>query len=537
MTKKLVFLLLFTNPLWAAINAGCVWEIRTTGAQNNGGGFVWTSLVNATYKWTAGGGGTNEYYCQAAAGGNPSLIEPTSVTTDGNYNLAANGTMDSLAAGEWDWGDSDGLGYSTLYVRLADGTDPDTKIARGQPGYVSYGLTGGTDYSQQANPVRTWVAATGTYTNDLSLTNATPSVMTSASYNFTSIDNGNIVHLTAGDHITPGWYQIVSVAAGAATLSAKAITDEPHANGTGYEGGALLLGGTLDDELLEAAVAGNRWYIALGTYTTGETIQVTAAGNTTDSISVLGYNGTRGDTPLGNNRPLIDGGANNPGFRIDGGYYYIANLHFTTSAPTYALYCLGTCTTVFNIYAGNAAVGGRGIALLGAYCTALGCEATASTNIALALGATAAVKGCYLHDSAMGIFTASSSGRFLGCVIDTCTTGMDLDGGADHVDNCTIYGCTTGIDSGSVNDIITNCILSGNTTGFKGVSALNVVAYCCLDNTTDFSETNPALKIGNIFGDPGLADPANGDFRVDSSDANVYQQGVDVGYFTPAKTY
>ena len=39
------------------------------------------------------------------------------------------GTVGSLSAGQWDWGDNDALGYSTIYVRLADGADPDSKAA------------------------------------------------------------------------------------------------------------------------------------------------------------------------------------------------------------------------------------------------------------------------------------------------------------------------------------------------------------------------------------------------------------------------
>lgn len=92
-----------------------------------------TNLVSATYAWTASGSGTNEYYVRTAAGGDPSLADPTS--TGGvfiNGDSATNGTVGSLSAGEWDYGDNDTLGYSTVYVRLSDGTDPDTKAT----GYV-----------------------------------------------------------------------------------------------------------------------------------------------------------------------------------------------------------------------------------------------------------------------------------------------------------------------------------------------------------------------------------------------------------------
>lgn len=83
-----------------------------------------TNIRSSTYKWTKSGSGTNEYYCEIAAGGDPSLTEPDSLKLDGTE--ATNGTVGSLNASEWDWGDNDSLGYDTVYVRLADDTDPDT---------------------------------------------------------------------------------------------------------------------------------------------------------------------------------------------------------------------------------------------------------------------------------------------------------------------------------------------------------------------------------------------------------------------------
>ena len=66
---SLLILACLSSVTFGAIPEGAVWEVRTTGAQVSGGGFCWTSLVNATYKWTASASGTNEYYCEIAAGG------------------------------------------------------------------------------------------------------------------------------------------------------------------------------------------------------------------------------------------------------------------------------------------------------------------------------------------------------------------------------------------------------------------------------------------------------------------------------------
>ena len=90
------------------------------------------SLRNSSLQWTAGGGGTNEFYLEASGGGNPAagdllgLLEPQNVYEGGTVMTA--GSADSLAAGEWDWADSDGLGFSTIYVRLTSGSaNPDAR--------------------------------------------------------------------------------------------------------------------------------------------------------------------------------------------------------------------------------------------------------------------------------------------------------------------------------------------------------------------------------------------------------------------------
>ena len=81
-----------------------------------------TDLTSATYKWTASGSGTNEFYCELTAGGDPSLSDPTYLYMDDT--LLVEGTLGSLADHEWNYGDNDTLGYNTVYVRDNTG-DPD----------------------------------------------------------------------------------------------------------------------------------------------------------------------------------------------------------------------------------------------------------------------------------------------------------------------------------------------------------------------------------------------------------------------------
>lgn len=87
------------------------------------------NVRTGNYTWTISGQGTNEYYL-LLSGANPVLSKPSTLTINGS--AATEGSVTTLTAGQWAYGNSDSLGYYTIYVRLSDGTDPDTK----SDGYV-----------------------------------------------------------------------------------------------------------------------------------------------------------------------------------------------------------------------------------------------------------------------------------------------------------------------------------------------------------------------------------------------------------------
>lgn len=76
-------------------------------------------LTDAPYLfWTLSGSGTGEYYYnQAHPLTKPfDIIHLTTPLTEG--------TLGSLSAGQWAYGDNDSLGYNTYYVRLTGDADP-----------------------------------------------------------------------------------------------------------------------------------------------------------------------------------------------------------------------------------------------------------------------------------------------------------------------------------------------------------------------------------------------------------------------------
>jgi hypothetical protein len=149
----------------------------------------------------------------------------------------------------------------------------------------------GTDYSVQDSPQLS--AA------DLVL--VTTTTCSSASAPFSSTSVGNLIQLTAGTGFTTGFYEVLSVAAGVATLDRAAGTG-------GSTGGTFRLGGGLATiaKCVTATgpiVKGNRVYIKSATYTLTATIAVpTFNADNNGAILFEGYSATHGDRGA---RPVI----------------------------------------------------------------------------------------------------------------------------------------------------------------------------------------------------------------------------------------
>jgi len=83
------------------------------------------NIRSTSYTWTVSGSGTGEYYLRNAADENPYKAKPDTVQI--NSTAVSEGSIGALSASEWSYGDNDNLGYETIYIRLPDDTDPDTK--------------------------------------------------------------------------------------------------------------------------------------------------------------------------------------------------------------------------------------------------------------------------------------------------------------------------------------------------------------------------------------------------------------------------
>jgi hypothetical protein len=156
------------------------------------------SLVQSeNYVWVDSTGAANEWYLASRdpEGGSSyeqvPLRQPSFIDENGVTLIYSSGNVGSLTAGQWDWGDNDTLGFSTVYVRLSDDADPNGKA----DGYLRIGYVDEIGISPPEQNVSASGTSTGggltgtyryrcTYFNSLTGVRSNPSVRwDSSAYN------------------------------------------------------------------------------------------------------------------------------------------------------------------------------------------------------------------------------------------------------------------------------------------------------------------------------------------------------------------
>jgi len=83
------------------------------------------SIRTTAFTWVLSDAGAGIYYAELVAGGNPNLANPAVVLENGVE--MTRGVIATLSASQFAFGDADALNFRTIYVRLADSADPDSK--------------------------------------------------------------------------------------------------------------------------------------------------------------------------------------------------------------------------------------------------------------------------------------------------------------------------------------------------------------------------------------------------------------------------
>ena len=363
--------------------------------------------------------------------------------------------------------------------------------------------------------------------------------LTSATGGFTAAMEGNVIRISAGTNAVIGYYQITGYTDGNTVTLDRAPDDGIG----GLSGANLKVGGAIavlidaffDSLTANGPVAGNTIYIKNdGAMVLVSAIDAALDGTPLAVITIEGYNTSRGDNPVGNNRPVIT--ANSYSFSFDN-YMVIKNLIVNITAAEglkvdiagRIVNCKATNTsgTASRYGIRHGAAGGSAIYCEGISTNGYGFSTTTSNKMLFS----------YAHDSSIGMRWGGADQIIVfGCVIDSNVTGIQVgtDGLYHLIANNTIYNNTTGISgiTGNIGTIIVNNILDANTTGvdWGEIDETVFVDYNVWDNTTDIVNLSKGAHAVN--GDPGLIAPADGNFTVGSGsnslDAGI-QLGTDVG--------
>jgi len=323
----------------------------------------------------------------------------------------------------------------------------------------------GTDYSQQDTAQNS-----GT---DLIIDGTLNTKVTATGYNFASTDVGNTIRVTAGTGFTVGTYEIVSVAANAATLD-RAIGTLGSTGGTWKEGGALLTIGAGAG----LYVAGNVIFVKSGTYGITATIywyNGNQPSATQMPTRLIGYTTTRGD----GGRPTIQisSGSNVRCLSSSGPGVWFENfiLDGNNQTGSWGLFSNGGFGRYRNVWVKNCTtygIGANGEADRAIDCEVSGCGAAS----AVVLGQTARAIRCYAHDNTGNGFSLDRA-HAIYCIADTNTGashGFYIDG-RSTLRSCVAYGNGgDGVRIGAYEPqfVMENMILVNNGGyGFKSATA------------------------------------------------------------------
>jgi len=347
---------------------------------------------------------------------------------------------------------------------------------------------------------------------------------TSALTPFDSNDVGNILHITAGTNFTVGWYEVISVNIAVATLD-RACGTATSTGGTARLGGAMAITGNLANEFFAQFVAGNKCYIASGTHTLAEHIDVANDGTYNLPIMVIGYKTTRTTKATGDDRPLIA----EANYYFDGDNYWIFQNLRATSNVNYGI-AVGMSGIIENCKATVGTYGNRyGISCLDDYSNIVNCEIDAvvngggSSGFRLTRGCCAV--SCYLHsassdNSSNGIVALYPGVSVIGCAIYSFHHGINCSSSIYNflLSNCVISTCNLGIYVGSDCSafIIVNNIFDANTTGMSKATSASTdmyFAFNCWNNGAN-DVVNLTKGATDITANPLLTDASTGDFTV-----------------------
>jgi hypothetical protein len=320
----------------------------------------------------------------------------------------------------------------------------------------------GTDFSQQNSPNSSGTLGTAAGTTAFS----------DAGHSFTSSEVGNTIHINSGSGFTAGFYQVISVSTGIATLDSSP--------GTG-SAAVWSLGGSMTTfaftNISSGLQNGNTVWVQSGTYSlsavaNSAAIYIGNLGSGQYFTAFIGYASTHGD---GGTKPLlttssgsvficsVSGGGQSARIRFEN-----ISMSSTAGSPTHGLISQGN-GTVANFTVVKCKLNGFNVGIFGN-------ESTDGLGFANLRVVGTEIENCTSH------------------AISNCDTGCTSNGNS-HIDCCYLHnnggaGFDLGNRSGG-NAVLTNNVMYANLNGIligtfvSSTSSLAVINNDISDSTGD----------------------------------------------------
>ncbi len=513
---------------FAAIADNTVFEVRTTGDANNGGGYAGSPFVPrpdapTVTKTTGGSIANGTYYVVVAYYDRRSWYwsddaytgqasEETAVTISDSTNDAIIVTSPAPTENAKKYkvfiGTTSGGPYYAQHTGHAQGTNIGTNWTG-----TTTPLTSGiepyrTDYSQQDTAQLTLT--------DIACNNS--STITSATGGFTQEMIGNILKVTAGTDFTVGYYQIMSVPnTNTAVLDRKPTsTTDAETNGTIYVGGA-----TNHPATIASGIGGSSTvYIKSGTYQKvgAATTVLTTAVNSSNGHGIwwIGYVTSRTTETLGDDRPLFDGNSAATNALYSSGRQTFCNLRFS-GATSHGVNLNNSSSRFVNCK--SSSNGGAGINS-DTQTFLFGTEVNNNSVNGVNGGVNALYS--YIHDNT-GVGSTKNNGALVNNIFDSNSTSALGDGinnfmtvGNIFYNNPNAAMQSNGDEPADIGFVVNNIFSSNGYALYENGASTQFLLFnnSFYGNTTNFFGTIIFPNTNNITTDPAFANAASADFTV-----------------------
>jgi hypothetical protein len=439
-----------------AINGNTKWEIRTTGADTNGGGIFHSGMnvqLTATSAQTASPVVSCPSYTFVSTDVDQWLfIYKGTIWVTGLYRIASvtggNATLDA-AVGKVLLYTNDGVSLDfSGYNTVAGCANTDSPTAG------EWNI----DYTQRDTPQ--WTGSNLTV-DATTTTDVIPDGVTPGQNHI-----GSVIRVSGGS-LTAGHYQILSIQGSPTRWRLDRAAGATSASGSAWAlGGALAsLGKCGELNILQGALTGTTIWIKAGTYNISSATANVAGGcwsNTLSGPRFQGYELVRGDRT--GVRPLLKASGS------------IATFTMITSGST------SRDTYIENIdFDGTSYTSSRGLNVFRAYIADCAFYSFRNNGINMASGHAI---NCYAEDCATQYAFVCSAGVMYGCVAKNCLNLAGYSGVARFI-NCIAWGCGRGFELATGAAII-NCIAYATPSGGNGIVAIGsglVINTILMENT------------------------------------------------------